>query len=625
MRIDSAEKMYSSHGSIGRRLLAGLACVLLSLGSVSGFGRDEAVVRVNLERAEPDLQRKIAAIKKAIARAAEGKQLLSDGELQRKALLVHALLWKYYHDPRTNMVYTIIEPHTGQVILPTREEVLNSIPNANGWSTCIEDCAGYGNGKHLAWLLVRHSVTRKPEHAEEARWLFRGLCTLGSAREGDEPFREIVRGVLPDGKTYYRGKYTGSSGDNYNGYCYAMWRYYHSPIAIEVEKQQIRRIMRLTCYRGGGAFAAITGEITGDAEFTDRYHSRKARTIEKLAAMTTTEDKPSWTAIQRQLHYRALFELDPDPLCKRVYRHAMRANAWGRYRDVIVGLKFNPDDDRYPHRVRTVRNPLDGLLTVMLSGERDIIEAFMPLFRAVAARYDFRAFRDQRQLTPYLGAYWLAVKHGFLKYNPSIPPPENVTLTPLDPRRNLVVTYFADCNPRAWRVKVDMRYPPEPPNWSSEIRNATASLRNNILRIDCKEGGCVRYRAISAPWVRDVSAEKGYSIRIRARVLAGRLHIAFADGAREERFEIFPEGARLMHANLAAEIDARRMVDYELRVRGAQLVVTADGRRFLTGAMTRKSDRRSLCWGMENKGSMEIREFKYVTGERFKYPKSDTK
>ena len=115
-----------------------------------------------------------------------------------------------------------------------------------------------------------------------------------------------------------------------------------------------------------------------------------------------------------------------------------------------MGLTFDERKDDYTHRGETVRDPLDGMLTVMLSGDREIIGAFLPVFRRVVARYDFTAFRDQRQLTPYLGVYWLGVRQAVLTYDPALPllPAETVRLKPLESGRHLVVTYFPEHNPK---------------------------------------------------------------------------------------------------------------------------------------------------------------------------------
>ena len=407
-----------------------------------------------LSASERELAKELPAVRKLLAESAKRGKPLDDAAIQRLAQQVHGLLWRHFYDPRTHMVYTIIEPHTGQVVFPSREEVLANIPNANGWSTPIEDCAGYGNGKHLAWLVERSEATRKPEHAADARKVLAGALRLGEIRPADKDgFAEVVRGVLPDNQTCYAGKGRGSSGDNYNGYAYGLWRCTRSPLFTEQEKQRVATALDRTCYRNGSpAFVAMAADATGKETWRKQYEAKRKASARSFGGWAVAErvQAASWTAVQLQIRLNALRAIETDPLPRRAYEHAMRVNAWSRWKDVLAGFDYDESVDAYMHRVNHVRNPLDAMLTVMLTGDREIIDAFLPVIRRVLARYDFAAFRDQRQLTPFLGAYWLAVRHGALRYDPSVPPlpAERLKLKPLDPKRSLVVTYFATCNPR---------------------------------------------------------------------------------------------------------------------------------------------------------------------------------
>ena len=413
------------------------------------LGLDEVVAA-----SEKALAKAIPAIRRRLADAAKDAMLLDDAPIQRLTQQVHGLLWRHFYDPRTHMVYTIIEPHTGKVVLPSRQEVLASIPNANGWSTPIEDCAGYGNGKHLAWLVERWEVTRKPEHAADARKVLAGALRLGEIRPADKDgFAEVVRGVLPDNTTYYAGKGPGSSGDNYNGYAYGLWRCTRSPLFTPAEKQRIVAALDRTCYRNGSpAFVAIVADATGKDTWQKQYEAKCKATVRSFASWTLADRKSaaSWTAVQLQIRLNALRTIDTDPLRRRAFEHAMRVNAWSRWKDIPAAFDYDESVNAYMHRVKHVRNPLDAMLTVMLTGDRNVIEAFLPVIRRALARFDFAAFRDQRQLTPFLGAWWLAVRHGALRYDPALTPPpaDKLALKPLAPKRHLIVTYFPTCNPR---------------------------------------------------------------------------------------------------------------------------------------------------------------------------------
>ncbi|MEW6355082.1 MAG: hypothetical protein AB1696_02045 [Planctomycetota bacterium] len=622
-----------THEAFFRKRLC-LVAGLLGLGILvcqSILALDANLVEKKLAESRATPEKEIVEFKKLVADALRRGAGLDDKHMQEKAHQVHALLRKYYFDPRNNMVYTIIEPHTGQVVFPTEEDVRNNLPNANGWSTCIEDCAGYGNGRHLAWLAARCDVTRRPEHAEFARAVFTGLCTLGEIREETKPFRAIVRGVLPDGKTFYVGKGPGpgrSTGDNYTGYCFGMWTYFHSPFASDAEKERIRAIIHGTDPRSGGAFAAMAGDITSNKEFMDRYETRKAPALESLAEQTATTDQ-SWTAVQRQIHYTALRKIDPDPLCRKVYEHAMRANAWGRCKDILAGLDFDPNKDDYAHRVKTVRNPLDGMLAVMLSEDREAIETLLPLYRLVIERYDFAAFRDQRQLTPFLGAYWLAVKQGFLRYDPSLPEPDlqHVYLTPLDPNHTPVLTYFADCDPAATGVDEGMNWLPGPPNWKVRIREAQMELREGILRIQSPPKGNISFEAISEPWLRRASNERGYSIEARMRIASGTFVIAFEDGDFSEELAISPDKISLKNIPMEVKNTAAEFAQYKISVKGNRLEVQKDGTRLFGAELKQRSSRRQMTWGVRSEGraQCEVDAFSYTVADRFRYPHSDSK
>ena len=255
-----------------------------------------------LERSEAVLKTEIQEIRPRMAEAPQTGEADDDAALQRKVELVHALLWRYYFDPRTNMVYTILEPHTGQVVFPTREQVLANFPNANGWSTAIEDCAGYGLGRHLAWLVERYEVTHRPEHLADARKVLEGALLLGMIRPADASgFAELVRGVLPDGQTYYKGEGRGSSGDNYNGYSYGLWRYSRALFASKEERRRIAAALDRTCYRPYSfpAFAAIAADVTDNERWREQYAAGRKSFVRNVAGWTSASrlEAKSWTAV----------------------------------------------------------------------------------------------------------------------------------------------------------------------------------------------------------------------------------------------------------------------------------------------------------------------------------------
>ena len=579
-----------------------------------------------VEEGEAAIGEPARTIRKRLS-AAQGPAL-SDADLQDRASQVHALLWRYYYEPRTHMVYTIIESHTGQPILPTVEEVQRGLPNMNGWSTPIEDCAGYGNGKHLAWLVERYEVTRRPEHAAEPRRLLAGALHLGEIPPADETgFAEVVRGVLPDNKTRYAGLHRGSSGDNYNGYSYGLWRCFHSPIASPSEKARIAKVMARTCYPGSSIFGAMTGHVTQDLRWQQAYRSRAPRTLQSMASWTVESrlEAASWTAVQIQARLAALRVIDTDPLHRRACDLAMRANAWSRWKDVLAGLEYDETIDAYLHRVDTVRNPLDGMLTVMLTGNREVIDAFTPAFRRVVARYDFRDFRDQRQLTPFLGAYWLGVRHGAFHHDPKRPEPSPASLNPLDPSRDLVLTYFPNCNARANRVEWSGPNVPDAPNWRAHLKSADIDAVGEAIRVRTKSGGEATFRAISAPWVRDVSSERGHATEFRVRVLAGELAVRFSDDAFCGSVVLTPNEARLAGAQGNAAPTDDQWHEWRIEAKRGAVKAYVDGVLAIRGQLAAGGENRRLSWGTDRAREPSCflcTRFCFETRDRFRYPPS---
>ncbi len=573
---------------------------------------------------EAELRKRIPSVKKQLA-SAKGRAL-SDAELQDRASQAHALLWRYYYAPRTHMVYTIIEPHTGQPVLPTIEEVRRGRPNKNGWATPIEDCAGYGNGKHLAWLVERYEATHRAEHADDARRVLAGALHLGEIRPADEHgFAEVVRGVLPDNTTYYEGRGRGSSGDNYNGYSYGLWRYARSTLATPDEKARIANVMRRTCYPGATIFSAMAGDVTQDPKWRQVYLRRAKATARSMAGWTveSRQNDASWTAVQQQVRLAALAAIESDPTRRAAYRLALRVNAWSRWKDVLAGLTYDPANDAYVHRVNTVRRPLDGMLTVMLAGDREAIDAFLPAFRRVVAGYDFRDFRDQRQLTPFIGAYWLGVRQSALRYDPGRPACAHVALNPLDPKRDLVLTYFPNCN--AYASGVTWRGPGQPdgPNWSARLNRAKIDAADGALRVRTQPDGEARFEAVSAPWVRYADAASGYTITFRARVVDGILAVHVDDGSFAAELRLTRSQVRIAGQRTVAVQSNTDWRDYRVESRNGALALQIDEQPAATVRMAKSKGPRRLWWGGGQTGGPNhflCAAFGFETREPFRYP-----
>ncbi|MFB6219344.1 MAG: hypothetical protein ABEH77_09280, partial [Halobacteriaceae archaeon] len=107
-----------------------------------------------------------------------------------------AVLRAQFRQPGTGLLYTYIDPYeAGRVNLPTPAQVAADVPNANGWTTPIEDSA-LATARYLDTLLAQYAVTREPAVADRARRAAEGLLGLW---ERSDRGSFVPRGVLPDG------------------------------------------------------------------------------------------------------------------------------------------------------------------------------------------------------------------------------------------------------------------------------------------------------------------------------------------------------------------------------------------------------------------------------------------
>ena len=123
---------------------------------------------------------------------------------------VHWCIWERFVHPETNMVKTRL-----------------------GDGDPLEDCSLYG-GFYLACLVDAYAITEAEALVAEARRIFEGL-RLNATASGIPGF--LARGVAGDGT--YRGE---PSVDQYTGFMYGCWRYFHSPLSGQREREDMRRL-----------------------------------------------------------------------------------------------------------------------------------------------------------------------------------------------------------------------------------------------------------------------------------------------------------------------------------------------------------------------------------------------
>lgn len=400
--------------------------------------------------------------------------LLSDREIQAKVEELHQHIWKYFYHPKVSLLYDYIAPlkekdRWGH--LPTVEEVKASKPNVCGWGTGMEDGALNG-GAYLAGMVYRYEVTGQLDHAEDARKIYEGLRLLGtiSERKGF-----IARSVLPDGKTYY----TNSSVDQYTMYVCGLYTYYHSSIATEKEKAQIRLIMHNICTRieddgfdniltnvGKPALVSEIGafrhdrssrllemyrvgyDMTGDTHWLDIYQEKLAENhYTRLRNITTPFKQNVYGILQNQASLILLLELETSLPIKASYLEAMRLNTNLVSDRVTMFREYNPKIHSDNYKLggwrkgenggllsierKPVRDPCEALVVMLLARDKYLTEPYpykgeqeklytdylRNITRELLSTYDFPKMRTFGAFYAEI-AYWLAVKQGLFEYMP---------------------------------------------------------------------------------------------------------------------------------------------------------------------------------------------------------------
>jgi hypothetical protein len=196
-----------------------------------------------------------------------------------------------------------------------------------GYGSGIQDVA-LENGHLLFALCDAYDATRDEFLAGTARRIFEGMKLVATV----SPVPGFVpRGPHPDGKSYYRD----SSMDQHTTFVYALWRYYHSPLATEDDKQFIadeldsvaRRLEQydwgirvedgsrqahvgfswLQFTRTGAtvllAVVAAVADVTGDEHWRDLYENlgaEKEGARWKLLSADSQEKWPPFTLYSNQ-------------------------------------------------------------------------------------------------------------------------------------------------------------------------------------------------------------------------------------------------------------------------------------------------------------------------------------
>ena len=347
-----------------------------------------------------------------------------DEAMRAKAAEAHELMWREFICPKTLQVYTCLDAKTRRPDLPSHADVKAGKPNACGWGTGIENCALDG-GAYLGAMIDRYAVTGKPEHADEARKIFRGLMLI--ARSAARP-GFIPRGVMLDGKAHY----PESSVDQYTMYVYGLWRYFRGPIATSAEKDEISRLLAavlkrleidrfviLTDTGGRTTFGALDrlapsraerllgivlagADVTGDEHWREVY--RRLRGPRLMHCRGKGGDP--WVLVQNQLALFLLANIEKDPAALKVYEAARRE----------VALECLPHL-RPPDKFKglAVANSLEGSLAVVLSEDKDLIAKHLKAIEQAVTAHDYRTIgRSVAFVRPVECIYWSLARQGLL-------------------------------------------------------------------------------------------------------------------------------------------------------------------------------------------------------------------
>lgn len=227
-----------------------------------------------------------------------------------------------------------------QAHLPTAEEVKRQYPNPCGYSTGMEDGAILG-GAMLSVLCDRFEVTKDELLREKAANVFSGLKRCATVH-GVRGF--VARNVCPEDAT---SVYINSSRDQVTHFVHGLWCYFHSPLADDSTKQQIRVLLtdvaeRMIAFvtpendfdfcRANGTrcplgicrmwqvqsheaarlpmIYAAAWDVTRDERYRAQWRKYAAEAIEQSS--TPGENKPAYALLQMQCSLELLRELEPD-------------------------------------------------------------------------------------------------------------------------------------------------------------------------------------------------------------------------------------------------------------------------------------------------------------------------
>lgn len=285
----------------------------------------------------------VAAAVLAIPITIRAEEPVPAAALEQKMDQAWQVAWSrlFHKDVETFMDYlSSYEAGKEQSHLPTAEEVGRQYPNPCGYGTGMEDGMILG-GAMLSLLCDRFAVTGEESLREKAAQVYAGM-RRGATVHGVSGF--VARNVCPEDK---KGVYINSSRDQYTHFVHGLWKYYHSPLATEAIKVDIRTILaavadRMIAFvtpendydfcRADGQrcplgicrmwnvqaheaarlpmIYAAAWDTTGDERYRLEWRKYVADAVAQSAA--PVESKPAYALLQMQSSLELLYLVEPD-------------------------------------------------------------------------------------------------------------------------------------------------------------------------------------------------------------------------------------------------------------------------------------------------------------------------
>jgi hypothetical protein len=223
--------------------------------------------------------------------------------------------------PETHLIYGRVSletpDHWERIVFPSPGSIREKT-NADAEVPNVSNCALAG-GLFLGQLADIYALTEDPATVAEARTVFEGLKSLAHAsqRKGF-----IARCLLPGDST--KAHFLNSSVDQYTFFVYGLYKYYHSRMAREAEKHEMREMLRDICtmIERDGTILGTNGAPGLVSDIEAIRSDRSSRLLEVfLVGFDMTGDR----------HWR------------EVYLEKVREAAYGRLRSQLdpMQIRFN--------------------------------------------------------------------------------------------------------------------------------------------------------------------------------------------------------------------------------------------------------------------------------------------